>query len=406
MHDLVKTLSPSPDLCGWETEFRQAGLDWVPDPMMLRSAELFVAGRHRCEKALGQDAARLWTAIEHNLDGVLAFFHALMTRERIPFIDYEMTYLPLVLQDKLESLALDVHPSGAYASIKQAALLQVAQFDFSRVDPSTTARIDDEKLCFGYKWEPSLGELEVDEAHRQIASFALGGLVFGAYAQASRSDHLLQSTRGNLFVDLAADGSLPPSRGLRKEGELFADLERLALRDPRFAVGREAAPPTVLHYLLARGVRNTEGMLEEALNLRAQSDWQRYRAWYRKLRQAWADGGHDPAAEAEVGAVVEELKRRIEGAPLHIATLKCNGELTAEARVGGDIGLAAAKAGAKGTIKIETKDLPVNVPHKLLNWFIDHLILSRHQKLLLEMSLDQRRFDDLAYGLRGAWMAS
>src|SRR5258708_7159351 len=112
-------VQPGSDVSKWPSIFEDANIDWVPDPMVLRAAELFSAGQELCVKNLKLDAELTWKAIEKNIDGTLAFFHALMTRDRIPFIDYEATYESFFLYKKLGPIALEVHPGrDVYDRIK------------------------------------------------------------------------------------------------------------------------------------------------------------------------------------------------------------------------------------------------------------------------------------------------
>jgi len=63
-------------------------LDCVPDPMVIRTAELFLNGKSGCAR-LGPDA--VWQTIDSNLHGLLTFFNMLMTRPAVPLIDYFQT---------------------------------------------------------------------------------------------------------------------------------------------------------------------------------------------------------------------------------------------------------------------------------------------------------------------------
>jgi hypothetical protein len=85
-------LSAGPDVSTWPRIFQEADLDYVPDPMVLRAAELFIGGRQYCRQIQKLDDSKVWPVIEKNIDGILAFFHVLMTRDRIPLIDYEYTF--------------------------------------------------------------------------------------------------------------------------------------------------------------------------------------------------------------------------------------------------------------------------------------------------------------------------
>src|SRR5690349_5895138 len=98
------------DVTTWPEIFDAAGVDYVPDPMVLRAAELFIGGRQYCIKEQKLDDQKAWPVIESNIDGILAFFHALMTRERIPLIDYEYTFPSMLFTQRFGELAELIHP--------------------------------------------------------------------------------------------------------------------------------------------------------------------------------------------------------------------------------------------------------------------------------------------------------
>ena len=221
------------------------------------------------------------------------------------------------------------------------------------------------------------------------------------YADASGSDHLLQNKRARMFVALAGVDAAP-TRGIARERRLFAALNRATNRDERFKVEQEQAPPTILHHLPARGVGNTKQLLEEALQLRDSPAGQSYRKWHGRLRKAWQCGRSDSDAEAELNAVTKELDRRISVKPLVLTKLTVGGA----AHVGVHAHAGIASAGANVTVRARPRKIDVTFPTRVRNWFVDNVAFSRHQKLLFEMSLDRRSFDDLAAGLRGAWNRS
>jgi hypothetical protein len=196
------------------------------------------------------------------------------------------------------------------------------------------------------------------------------------------------------------------TRGIKKERELFAALNRLTNQDEHFKLEQEHSPPTILQYLLAKGTENSQRLLDEALKIRDEPASRRYRKWHRKVRDAWARGHRDANAEAELDAVTKELQNRISGKPTVVTKIKVQGELRGEAKVGVDLGLGKASVSARGKVSVNPKDIVFKVPTRMRNWFVDKLVLSRHQKLLLEMSLDRRSFDDLAYGLKTVWAQS
>ena len=391
------------DLSTWETQFENAGLDYVPDPMVLRAAELFIGGRQCCRHSQNLDDEKVWPIIERNIDGILAFFHVLMTRERIPLIDYGITFPTVVFKSLIGEIALDVHPAyDVYQKFWAQGLEKLGNFDSSKLPRGLAGGLGQELLTVGYGWSPDLTGLGLKKkADKEAASFILGGLIFGAYADASGSDHLLQNKRARMFVALAgAEAEL--TRGISMDRRLFAALTRATNRDERFTIEQEQAPPTVLHHLLAQGVGNTKQLLEEALRLRESAAGKSYRRWHGALRKAWRSGRSDGVAEAELHAVTKELERRLSGKPIVLTKLTVGA--TAHASVHAHAGIASA--GATVSARAEPRKVEVTFPTRVRNWFVDNVAFSRHQKLLLEMSMDRRSFDDLALGLRSVWNRS
>src|SRR4051812_16979584 len=76
---------------GWREYARR--VDYVPDPMTLRTAELFFNGWTGCQP-LEQPQERIWEAIESNLHGLLTFVDMLLTRDCVTLIEYNATYRP------------------------------------------------------------------------------------------------------------------------------------------------------------------------------------------------------------------------------------------------------------------------------------------------------------------------
>jgi hypothetical protein len=210
--------------------FREVDLDYVPDPMVLRAAELFIGGRQYCRQTQRLDDEKVWPIIQKNIDGILAFFHVLMTRERIPLIDYEYTFPSDFLRSLMGEIALQVHPSrSVYERIKAEGLQKLGTFDASRLPKKLINNLGNELLAVGYSWVPELelDKLAVDPTDKEVASFILSGLIFGGYAQASGSDHLLQNQRAAMFVALSGTNAPSMTRGIKKERQLFAALNKL-----------------------------------------------------------------------------------------------------------------------------------------------------------------------------------
>jgi hypothetical protein len=108
-------------------------LDFVPAPMVMRIADLFIGGRSFAKKS-GLVPEKVWSVISRNVDSLLMFFHLLMNRERIQLIDYESNFTSNFYT--LGQLAVPVHPR-IYAAVKNLALDKLESVDLSRISESS-----------------------------------------------------------------------------------------------------------------------------------------------------------------------------------------------------------------------------------------------------------------------------
>jgi hypothetical protein len=209
---------------GWREFSQKAG--FVPDPMILRTGEVFVNGLSGAE-ALGRPDVDVWAALQDNIAGLSDFFDLVVTRERIPLIDYRYTFdvetVPRPLEELLGNKALPVTiDHGPYDIVKQGA------FDSLKRVEVTQIRAFGSQLCelnsLRYDWRPKLSDYrgeeswlsrvsELDDNTRLAAQFLLGGFIFSGFAQASGTDHYIQPKRSRFFLSLTAGAQVPwPSR--------------------------------------------------------------------------------------------------------------------------------------------------------------------------------------------------
>jgi hypothetical protein len=385
--------------------FQDAMVDYVPDPMVLRAADLFIGGKDFVKKIYpdsdngirnGAEVTKekVWATIDKNIDGLIAFFHLLMTRDRIPLIDYDSTFNDQNFRT-LGDIAVPLHPPfDVYQRFKKDAQNRIKDIDLRKLPRSMIDDIAEELVSSGYGWLPEAGLDELDATQRTAAGFLMGGLIFGSYAAAIRGDHLLQSKRARLFMELTIKPDQRTQWGWEKESELFAELDKIALRDPHIATRDRPLPPTVLT-LLVENAKSPRDLLDQALRLREEDEWKQYRAWYARLRKAWDDGSHDPEAELDVLRATEEIgkrlaQRRNEPVPLR------EKEVAFKFKLGVDLGGVKAEAEA-GNLE------QMRLPDYLRNWFVDTFRMRSHRKLLMRMSLEQQRYANLTLGLRNVW---
>jgi hypothetical protein len=283
---MVETMFLSADQNNWPTEFEAAGLDVIPDPMVMRVADLFIGGRSFATKT-NLDPDKVWEAIEQNVDGLIAFFHLLMTRDRIPLVDYEYTF-DITNFDALGELAVALHPP-IYGQLKEMAKQKLSALDLSRIPVERREELARERVnefeAVGYQWFPEPGAQFVG-SDKVLGMLLLGGLIFGGYAQISGSDHVLQVSRGNLLLELTQPDDAPLWVG-QQEAKLFSRLNDIVSRDDRLSSRDIQLPPTILPFLIQKGVASPRHLLDEALKLREKdADFIAYRRCYRELRDA------------------------------------------------------------------------------------------------------------------------
>ena len=406
---MAKQMCPSADQNKWADEFAVAGLDLIPDPMVMRIADLFIGGRSFASKA-NLDPDKVWGAIQHNLDGLIAFFHLLMTRDRIPLIDYQYTFNTTNF-DALGDTAVALHPS-IYHDLKEQAKQKLASLDIAKIPlarrDELAAERSDELAAVGYDWFPDPGD-QFTGSDKVLATQLLGALIFGSYAKVSGSDHVLDATRGKLLLELTQPDDAPLWVGKQQE-KLFSRLNEVVIQDPRLSSREMQLPPTILPFLIERGVASPRRLLEEALDLRDRdADFVAYRQWHRELREAWARGTHRKDLEQDVADTTKELVRRyppgkdpLETGPILSREIGIKATLGAEA--GFDVGIAHNQL--KAGVEADLGKFTVSFPNWVRNWFVESICFRSHRKILLQMALAQHNSDYLLLGLHRIWNAS
>jgi hypothetical protein len=80
-----------------------------------------------------------------------------------------------------------------YADVRKAAVARLKTLDLRAIPETDVMDVVGEMTAYVYDWQPDLGDVETrDEPTRRVAQFVLGGLIFGWYAEASQTDHLIQ----------------------------------------------------------------------------------------------------------------------------------------------------------------------------------------------------------------------
>jgi hypothetical protein len=281
---------------GWSEFAARAG--FVPDPMILRTGEVFINGLSGT-KALGRSDLEVWAALADNIGGLFDFFDLVVTRDRIPLIDYRYTFdvdsvsqpLELLLGHKAFPVMIAY---GPYDVVKRGAFNCLAQIELSQVRAFGDQLRELDSLR--YDWQPRLDDYQgkeswlshsdrLDDHTARAARFLLGGFIFSGFAQASGTDHFIQPKRSRFFLSLTAS-SVTHHIGHDVEQPIFDEAIK-KLNGTVATVHRLNALPPVLPYLMAMAPSDVTaaGILRLALAFPETPDGMRYCAAASSLRK-------------------------------------------------------------------------------------------------------------------------
>lgn len=394
-------------LAGWSAFAERVG--FVPDPMILRTGEIFLNGLSG-SNALERKDFDVWNALRENIGGLLDFFDMLVTRDTIPLINYGDTFdrmrvhapLDQLLPDRMLPVEVDYQ---VYNTIKKGALRNMARFDVACL--TNFGHIAHELHALRYEWEPALSVADaepemvaardkfaaIDDSTRTAAQFLLGGLIFSGFAQAGRSTHYIQPKRARFFLGLTAAPDRSGTFSNRDEDAIFATAAaRLAETDAEVH-NAEPVPP-VLPYLLADGEPvHVRTLLDRALAFRESRDGAIYREVVNDIR---GDGVLARRAE-------DAVKRERQEA---LAFLAPYSKLDLDRSRSLEVKASAETAGipfVKG--RIETS-FPVRVPTWLRIWWNDNVPFGGMHKTLRRMWMTADSYRNLSDALEKVWTKS
>lgn len=373
---------------GWAA-FGRASLDVVPDPMVLRTGEMFLMGRSGVPK-MGLDPDEVWNSIDENLGALFAFFDLLITREKIPLIEYWATFdtrLPALLGNLTLPVVVDY---GIYDKVREEVVKNLKDRQGVALDARLVAEVNDELTAYAWQWQPDVDLPDADEATLNATRFIVGGLIFSSYAAATGADHVLQPKRSRLMLEASAPQDKRGLRGWEQEKELFSAFKEHCAPVDDVRVDDLTGTPSVLALVLHENphLSGTPDILKKILEERDSDSGTRYRKWFQDLRGAWARGKR-PEGEDDARDVLAELRRR---SGVH-----------ADATDGlrADITLKANEKGVGGEVKF--KDVAIRIPSWLRGWFVSYLPFKPHRRFLLRLSLAQAQYEDITLDLQRLW---
>jgi hypothetical protein len=382
----------------WEW-LRSRKLMTIVDPMVFRTADLFLGGR----SWYGNDersAEAVWATIDKNILALSLFFDAIILREQLPIFSYTATFREgrlLELGREGDFLVQVVVGGEVYQKSKDSALKELED------SPPILASLADDILAeldtFGYAWYPDFPiqhaddkKRELSSKERQLRAFLLGGLIFGGYAQQlsrprggaeRQAEHLIQPKRSRLLL-AASIGDM--GKTTTDEMILLRRFKRLAGRVSPDTLHPVELPkaPTFLPLLLRQKPSTPHDLLKLALEWRNKRSVRAFRDWYRNIEIELHRNYVPPELDKELKQLQRDLAQEIGRAPEKTLTLST--EVGAELNIGKD-----PQAGLKATISAQRE-----VELSRVKWFFQSLLPHHsYRKLFVRMAAAQSGYSRL-----------
>ena len=394
-------------LAGWSAYGAQIG--FVPDPMILRTGEVFLNGA-RGTHALQRADFNVWRALRENIGGLLDFFDMVATRDTIPLINYGDTFdrmkivapLDQMLPDRMRKVEIDY---TVYNAVKKGALLKLAELDLAKL--AQFGGISRELDALRYEWEPALSVPDadpatdaarekfskIDDTTRLAAQFLLGGFIFSGFAQASQSTHYIQPKRARFFLGLTAAPDQAGMFSAYDEDAIFA-AAAAGLRGTNAEMASGDPVPPVLPYLLAQGEpANARELLDRTLAFRDSKEGKLYRTVVDEIR---ADG---VKARRTEDAVKRERERAL-------AFLAPSSKLDADRSRSLELKLSAETVGIPFVKGSAETSVNIGIPTWLRLWWNDMVPFGGMRKTMRRMWMAAESYQDLSGKLQRVWAKS
>jgi hypothetical protein len=411
--DIIKVTEPE----DWAT-LKGLGADVVLDPVVLRTAHLFLQGRRGTDKP-----DEVWEAIEGNIGALASFVDAVIMNKQIPVFNYGLTYdisppspgiriewrpEPAELFEVCGDALTGVHISlkegptqGEYFTLVTNAYDQVrnhAPFPNALMQEVVTRL-----RAFDYAWEPrkSLPGAAVNALNPALASYddassgktaadmvrnyLAGCLIFSGFAQKLGGDHVLPPGWSRLY----AAAALPEDKDEAKLAEeaLFRRLADAGNTD-QLGIGRTVQfdQPTFLPYLLElEDTATPEALFRRAIALREEPAVQQYIKFRRGVRQEVEEHGRPETFLREIDELIRVAERVMIKAPRRWSV-----KMAVSASFPEGVGISAEPG----------KELELFRPY---DWSMRQLPANRYRKLLLRLVISQQQTSLLKQLVRNRW---
>ncbi|MGH3886398.1 MAG: hypothetical protein ACRDSZ_07480 [Pseudonocardiaceae bacterium] len=302
-------------------------LDLIVDPMIYRTVEVFLAGpppreRDEDELAWRDRLSTAWQPISQNLQELAAFLDLLVYVDRLSMIDYLYTFQGsghypgnLLYRTCNESCGENekvLHAiKVAHAPYEEArgyAIEALGKSTQKEIKNATRLDIETELTSFDHTWRPELPEVDPayvgddDVPGRAVDTFLYGGTLFGVYAKLASTAHVLQSKRARMLGAATVEGHRAT------EPDLFQAIDAAFAGHlgEKFEVD---ALPSVVPYLLSKGIGSPRELIQAATALRSTTMAEETRNWRSKLVSDWRDGkGISRSASNDLHRLADRLR--------------------------------------------------------------------------------------------------
>jgi hypothetical protein len=360
-------------------------LDIIVDPMIYRTADVFLRGKTGVGKTFGS-SEQVRRAIKRNVDSIATFFDCFILSENLPIIDYGLTFDQNVGFDsynfieqcnQVEHVLISVHICGQASGEARQAALELMKNKTSVPEP-LAEELREEMSALEYQWKPDLSPLgPMQERELPVNRFLYGAALFGAFAQKAGVGHMFQPKRSQVFLaaSLYADSALA-----QDEEKLYQKLGEVMIH----ASGRASSMaelhglPPFLPYLLSRNPKTPIDLLAKAVALRKTGMVEDYRNWRNGLIRDWREKGIIRAQyRRELSRIAQKIQKEF-----------------------------AAPASSNLELKVSMMGLdpswkaPID---EIWSWIYGQLPGRRYMKLLTRLTLAQGEYEQLDKHIGTVW---
>jgi hypothetical protein len=386
----VVVVSKTEQWKGFRKPRENVELDLIVDPMIYRTADVFLRGQAGVAQTFS-DAGAVWEAITRNIDGLAIFFDNIILAKNLPIIDYGITFdkelkLPKqALREKCnqqEEILLSVHICDEASRATRRAVLDSMKGRRPGVPDALAADLVREMDALEYNWTPNLSELgDIPEREVPVVRFLYGAALFSAFAQSAGVGHIFQPKRSKIYLaaSLHADSNIA-----QDEASLYAKLNQIMTEGSRGInpVAELDGLPPFLPYLLSKGPKTPSDLLSEAFKLRTEGMVRDYRDFRNQLLREWRDEGRiRNDYRKQFASIAKMIQQKTRG---NQQALKMG------------LGITATGVDVSSEIALD----------RVWGWIQRQLPGKRYVKLLTRLALSGQEYEHIDRHLKTIWQAA